>query len=162
MIQLQDIATQEVKSYVNAYLMAQIRAETIREKVNVIQRDILSESPLSPGELAAKCKHTEPITDPKYIYLCDDQAQLADYFAEASKREREAGLKPDEMPDEHCPALVAEHFQTEVENMLIKAAGKPLGIDHLYGELRKRFLDLVVRLVVNLPDFRNPLTGQPV
>jgi hypothetical protein len=58
---------------------------------------------------------------------------------------------------------VAERLLIDIENKLIDASGKPLGISHnspgLYLETRKKYLDLVVGMIVNMPGFKNPLAA---
>jgi len=157
--------TDELKSAVNAYLMARAYAETMRSSIDEIQRAILEECPLTNG---LEIEHGEPpraITEPKHTYLCTDEAQLEDYYAECDKREREAGLKPETMEKDYCPALVARSMQSNTERLVIECGMRMLGIDDIritaiYGEKRRRFIDLLVRLVVNMPDFKNPMTGK--
>lgn len=160
--------TPGVKSAVGAYLMARAYAETMHNHVDKIQREILAESPLTNGH---ETKHGQParlITDPKHAWLCDDDAACADYYAECNRRERAAGLKPDDMPDSHCPALVAEDIQRTTERLIIDNAAVMLRFEGGGKELHHRllcagldkyheFIDLMVKLVVNLPDFKNPL-----
>ena len=147
-----DIATHEVTRYVEAYLVARAYAETMREEVNKIYRDILTECPVCADD-------GTQILSPDRLYLCSDDDLVRDVYAEANKREREAGLKPADMPNDYCPALVAETLKIEAENRLIEAAGRPLGIDNntlLCAGLdkRQRFIDLVVGLVLSLPNFK--------
>lgn len=165
--------TPAVKAAVKAYLMARARAEVIRAEVDKIERAILAECPLTNG---LEQEHGEPprkITDPKHVYLCTDEALTSDYYAECNHRERKAGLKPADMPDTHCPALCAEHLVTQAEWAIETAAAVMLGLPfdgrELNGRLlslgleaRHKFIDLVVGLVVNLPDFKNPVTGELV
>ena len=160
--------TQEVKSAVNAYLMARAYAETMRAAVDKIERAILQESPVTNG---LEVEHGEParlITEPKHTYLCTDEAMMADYYAEVNKRLRAKGLKPADMPDTHCPALVAEEMQLTAERLVIDTAADMLKLgfdgkelDHrllcMGLEKRQELIDLVVKLVVNLPDFKSPL-----
>ena len=156
-IQASDVATAETKSLVNSYLMARVYAEAMRERVDAIGREILKEMPL----YADMADGSARIVEPSQIFLCTDDAATGAYFLEASKRERAAGIKPTNMPDEYCPALVAESRLSKIENMLIDASGKALGVDSnspgMYLERRKRYIDLVVGMIVNMPGFRNPL-----
>lgn len=165
--------TPAVKEAVKAYLMARARAEVIRAEVDKIERAILAECPLTNGLEQEYGEPARKITEPKYVYLCTDEVLLADYYAECNHRERKAGLKPAEMPDSHCPALCAEELATQAEWAIETAAAVMLGLPfdgkELNGRLlcmgldvRHRFIDLIVKLVVNLPDFKNPLTGQLV
>ena len=158
--------TPGVKSSVNAYLMARARAEVMTEKVDAVYEDILTETPLY-ADLEMR-GHDEPfqILKPKDMYLSTDEDFCAEVYAEANKRLREMGLKPDDMPDGHCPALVAQNLQRDCEWLIIDNAAEMLGYDGkelhhklLCAGLEKyhQFIDLVCKLVVNLPDFENPL-----
>jgi len=162
---LSDLTTPEVKRAVGAYLLARAYAETMRERVDEIERQILAECPI----YAAERWGGEQILTGKRLYLASDDAKalLEDFYAEANHRERKAGLKHKDMPDEHCPALVAESKQCDAENLLIDISGRPFGVNCsklLTGgqalERRQKWIDLVVGCIVNLSDFRNPLTGR--
>ena len=159
--------TPGVKSAVNSYLLARAYAETMREAVDKIQRQALEEAPLKNG---FERFEINKITDPKQAYLCTDENQLKDYYAECDSRERQAKLKPPDMPFDHCPALVAEHLQVQTEWLICENAAEMLGLEFEGKELnnrllclglekRQRFIDLVVGLVVNLPGFKSPLTA---
>lgn len=153
---------------VDAVLMTTAYAQLMREKVDAIRREILTECPLTPSELALKLGEPEPITDPKEVYLCEDAAQLEDYYAESDKRERAAGLKPADMEKEYCPALVAENIQMEAEHLmldcfaeLIKFEGGGKTFRHLLlcrgMDEYKRAKELCIKIVVNMPGYKSPL-----
>lgn len=158
----------ELRPAVDAVLMTMAHAQLMREKVDAIQREILAECPLTPGELATKMEETAPITNPKDVYLCDDAAQLEDYYAECDKRTRAAGLKPVDMATEYCPALVAESAQREAEHLMLDCFAELIEFDG-GGELFrhrllcrgldefKRAKDLCIKIVVNMPGYQNPL-----
>ena len=158
--------TPAIKQSVQAVLLARAYAETMRARVDKIQREILAECPVrtAPEHLEQDPTLPQYITEPKDTFLGTDM-DCEDYFAECNTRERAAGLKPDSMPDEHCPALVAEDIQRKAEWVLCGAAEEVFGVsqsDVLCAGLDKyrQWLDLLCKLVVNLPDFRNPLTGK--
>ena len=158
----------DVKSSVRAYLLARVFAETEREKIDAMQREILETATYETSpEWARRGMKDAPerITDPKHAYLMTD-VDFEDYYAECQHRIRKMGYK---LPEGHCPALVAESLQVTTENLLIRAAAEMMGEypeDFPHGllclglEKRQEFIDLVVGLVINLPDFRNPLTGK--
>lgn len=152
---MKEIISPEVISYVKSYLMARARAETLREAVDNIYREILKEKPVYITEGFGS--HTgERITEGFDLYLCTDK-EAAEIYAEADKRERANGIKPKEMQTDYCPALVAENLQREVENLLINASGKPIGVscsDLIGLDLRRKWIDLIVKAVVNMPYFR--------
>jgi len=162
--------TPGVKSAVNAYLMARVYAETMREEVDKIERAVLKECPLSNGREQKRGMPAKEITDPKYTYHCTNEDELQDYYEECDKRERKASLKPDSMPFDHCPALVAENIQNKTQWLICDVAAEMLKMDFDGKELNHRllcmgldkynqFIDLVVGLVVNLPGFKNPLNA---
>jgi hypothetical protein len=140
-----------------AYLVARAAAETMREAVDEIATDVLTRVELY-NDLAVRHERDERrrITEPRYTYLSEDEEATKAYFAECDKAERAAGLKPAEMPNEHCPALVAEHEQAKAEWALIDAAATFLQMDnpldfkkHLFGEKRQRFIDLTASMVLS-------------
>lgn len=162
--------TTALKTTVNAVLIAKASAKLMRSEVDKIQRAVLQECPLNLAaewKASGRANYPLKITEPKHAYLGDD-AEFKDFAAECGKRERAAGLKPDSMPDDHCPALVAEDIERQAIALLIDEAAVSLGFDMSGPDLRhkllclgldqyNRFVDLVIGLVVNLPDFRNPL-----
>lgn len=159
----------QLRPAVDAVLMTMAHAQVMREEVDAIRREILAECPLTPGEFALKMGETTPITDPKDVYLCDDAAQLEDYYAECDKRERAARLKPADMTPEHCPALVAERVQRDAEHLMLDCFAELIEFEG-GGELfRHRLLcrgldefnrakDLCIKIVVNMPGYQKPLT----
>lgn len=155
-----------IKTAVGAVLLAKAYAEVKREQVDKVNREILTECPLSNGLEVEHGQSHEDITDPKLVYLCTNQDLLDDYYAESNKRLRERGIKPPEMPDSYCPALVAEDVLRTAEHVLVEAAEPVFGVslDQITCYLDKyhQYIDLLCGLVVNLPDFKNPLTGEGV
>lgn len=152
-----EFATPAVKALVGQYLIARAKAETIRAAVDKIVDQILSEMPT----YATEDHGGHLILAHRNLYLTDDES-FARVMQEADKRERAEGLKPSTMPTEHCPALVAEDLQCKIETRLIDESGKPLGISSrtagLYLETRQKYIDLVVGMIVSLPNF-NPLAA---
>ena len=159
-------AVQELRPMVDAYLLARVHAEVLREKVDAICRQVLAEAPLKVSAKNAERGMPELITEPNRAWLADlDSPEMQDYDAECDKRLRAAGLKPESMPADHCPALVAERIKVEAEWLLLETAWQAIGQSGdgwkgLYGDNRKKFLDLCVGLVVNSPGYQNPLTGK--
>lgn len=159
--------TPAVKSAVNAYLLSRAYAETMRVEVNNVYREILEECPLY-ADMTQSNQEPKQILNVDRLYLCTDELPweaVKEVYEEGNHRLRKLGLKPDDMPDEHCPALVAECLQRDTEHILIDAAAEMLGEN---GDLRHdlicagmdkyhQFIDLVVGLVVNLSDFKLPL-----
>lgn len=159
--------TPQVKAAASAVLLAKAYAMTMREAVDKIQREILSECPLRVADENFETRGEERITEPRYTYLAE-QDDLEDYWYQCDKRERAAGIKPDTMPDGHCPALSAEYIQTQAQWLLVDCTADMLGLQKEQGELTHnllcygletyfKFIDTVLSMVVNQPDFKNPL-----
>lgn len=166
--------TPAVKSAVNAYLMARAYAETMRAQVEPYYKKALEIIQVYEDHtFGDRHKPTmKRIYDHNEMYLSQDEETCKEVYADVNFHLRKDGIKPDSMPDDHCPALVAEHLQLKTEWLLIESAAEMLGVDNPKEfndqilcarnglEKRKKFIDLVVRLMVNLPDFKNPLTGK--
>jgi len=161
--------TPALKSSVNAYLIARAFAETMREKVNEVYKESLSIHPLFEDFMSERRNGANKrILDVDKMYLSTDEATCKEVYADVNYVLKEKGIKPDDMPDDHCPALVAEELQRKTEKLIIDSAGEMLGFDFDGKELSHRllclglekyrqFIDLCVGLVVNLPDFKSPL-----
>jgi len=163
----------ELRSAVRAHLMARAYAETMRERVNAIYLEILAEAPIYAERHEGRRGSSldgRPILDPQKLYLAseEDMPLVEEAWAEADKRSRAAGIKPDDMPHSHCPALVAEALQIKTEWLVIEAGARMMGMEDpeefndrllcLGLEKRKEFLDLLCGLIVNESGFCNPLT----
>ena len=173
--------TPEVKSAVNTYLLARAYAEVQREKVDAIERRILQSEVWHEATEWSQMLHTEQrrITEPKDTFLLSDQDSkryLLMVRAELEKAGYEIESTPGSEPHSYfCPALTAEHEQTKAEWLILGHAAKmmKMGFDgqELNSRLlcmkngleqREQFIDLVVKLVVNAPDFKNPLVKPAV
>lgn len=148
--------TPEIKEAVKAFLLSRVYAETMRDEVDKVHKEILTECPI----YADRFEEVKQIFKSDDLYLCSDDNLCQEFYDEANKRLRNCGLKPDSMPDSHCPALVAEHLQVIAANSLIDVAEALTGIkrtDVYMLDDRKKYIDLLCKLVVNLPDWENPL-----
>lgn len=153
---------------VDAALLARCYAETMRSAVDAIQREILRECPIKRDPCwSDRAAGGEPdsITDPRKVYMGMDH-HVEDFYAECNKRARAAGIKPPQMPDDHCPALVAEDIQLKAELFLLDCAGEMLQ-EPDFADLTTRDMDnyhriieLLCGMVVNMPGYRNPLTNK--
>ena len=87
------------------------------------------------------------LTDPKYLYLSEDEERCKAYYAECELAHREHGYRGEEGT---CPALVAEDIQCRAENILLDALAKFTGADgfNLSLDLRKRALDLAMTCAI--------------
>jgi hypothetical protein len=162
--------TPGLKSAVSAYLMARARAEVLREKIDKIEREILESACYFSNPLLADHSITKRITEPSESYLLkEDDAR--DYLLDVRAALMESGYDIKQVPNEpehhyFCPALTAESLQTTTEHLIIENGAEMLGEDPKDFSHRllcagldkyKEFIDLCVKLVVNLPDFKKPL-----
>ena len=156
--------TPGIKSGVGGVLMARAYAETMRAQVDAVHREILTECPV----YADRWGETHQILNSGDLYKSSDEVLCRDFYDEANHRLRKVGLKPQSMHDDHCPALVAERLLTIAESALIEAAAEVfegITVNRLICaglDKYRRWVDMLCRVVVNLPDFKNPLTGEVV
>jgi len=143
-----------VKPYVETLLLAKAAAELERERVDKIQR----------AELASQNYYGRlhdgrqiRITDPRQSYLMDD-ASAATYFAKLNAIHLANGFEG--AKEDKCPALCAEHLQTQAEWALIAAAEQFFpgttndrllcGTEKLDGlKTRQKYIDLLIGLVIS-------------
>jgi len=164
----------ELTPIVDAYLMAKAYAELQREKVDAIQRRLLDATEYYPDRTLGRRGITkrERITDPKSTWLMSD-TDSNKYLTDLRNELTAAGYTIEDIPDQPywiytCPALSAETLQIDAERALIHQAGELLncgpdfyhrllcaGLDKLH-----EFVDLCVKMVVNAPGYKNPLTGR--
>lgn len=138
-------------------LMAMALADDARERIDRINRRVLE-----AGDFRIDPKWregNERITDPDRTYLMDlDSAEHWAYHNTCAAMAVLAGENADEIAEGKCPALVAENLRTSAEIALIEASEPFFGVTNhqlcCAGlEKRKRFIDLMIGLVVNRPDF---------
>ena len=169
--------TQDCISAVNTYLMARTLYECERVKVDKIQQAILDAhvynyakewSATRRGGLSGR------ITSLNDTYLMSDKDHHEFLTFVRGDLER-AGYKIKSTPGDPvysfcCPALVAESMKRDAEHLIIEAFAAILGADKDFGnsllcnglDQYHRFIDLCIKLVVNMPGYKNPLTGQEV
>jgi len=161
----QDV-TPEVIQAGYAYIAALAATQATAEIVEPIQAQVLTGFAFY-NDLETERERSRPrrrITDPNDLYLSTDEEQVSAYYAAVDKALRENGIKPDDMPADHCPLLVAKHHQTKAEWTLIEAAARMLGDDEPEEfnnkllcqrnglEKRHEFIELTAALVVNLKE----------
>jgi len=175
--------TYDLKSAVNAYLMARCHAEIMRAEVDKIAEKILTSIKFYGNKYSKRgldapdvkfrvLKHKDSwlMNDEDshdYLTFLRDDILKAGFDAPLSEYE------PSEPIPEWsylCPALVAESLVVDTEHLIVRCMAEILGttFDELWQGLMckyhkyKEFLDLCVKLVVNQPDFKNPLTGEKI
>jgi hypothetical protein len=160
----------ELTPIVDAYLMAKAYAELQREKVDAIQRRLLDATEyFTDGKWEMSPFR---ITRPKDDWLMSD-ADSHEYLSDLRDALTAEGYTIKATPGEpywsyKCPALTAESLQNDAERALINLAAELLnagpdlhhrllcaGLDKLH-----EFVTLCVKMVVNAPGYKNPLTGR--
>lgn len=81
-----------------------------------------------------------PITKPDDLYLTDEDCEP--FYRACDVAHREHGH---DLPEGHCPALIAEHEQVIAETALVEAAGELLGFEswQVHGDNRKKLLGIL-------------------
>jgi hypothetical protein len=124
-----------------AVLMARAFAQVERERVDAYILPIFARYTFVDG-LSRRGDHRgEKIDRPDQLYLSTDEALVAQYFEECDQAHRAHGFKG---PKGHCPALTAEHLVIKTEQALIDLAKPLIGIDDVYGDDRKRYLEILI------------------
>ncbi len=81
----------------------------------------------------------EKITNPKHLYLSDDDELATKYYADCDRAHRAHGF---DGPEGHCPSLVAESLLTEAENLLLAEVTELMGVGEVHNlDLRAKVLD---------------------
>lgn len=141
---------------VNDLLIKTARAELNRERVDAIKREILAGGAYFDSD-------GKQVFEPRYSWMIADR-QWPTFFAACHAGYIEAGYAVEEG---YCPALIAEHDQTKAEWTLITAAEQFVpgvtndrllcGTKEKNGlEIRREYLDLLCKIVVNRPGYRQP------
>jgi len=133
--------SKDIAPAAKAVLMARVFAEMERERVNAYIQPLFESYRFN--DLPKIHDYQEPIADVEHLYLCDDETQVAAFFADCDKAHREHGFIG---PAGHCPALTAENLVMTTERLLIELSAPLFGIDaaSLWGENRKKYLDLII------------------
>lgn len=156
-LKIEQFTTPEIQDAVSAYLLARAAAEVLRPKVDAVFEEVLARIPVyaTRDDKHRVLNHNE-------LYLVGDDAACMNIYKQVDTRCKQSGIKPVDMPEEICPALVAETRQREAETLIVEVAGKPLDIDkhkltqrgHLDDYFK--FIDLVVKLTLATPDYVPP------
>jgi len=144
---------------VNTFLLAKAYAQAERAVIDKMQRDILNGSEFHIKAEYRRANEPSRITDPKLAYLMSD-SKFAVYHAECQRRIIAMGY---DVPQDHCPALIAERLQTEAEHAVIEASAPLTGLKDgvhalLCNGLDKyhQYVDLCVKMVMSLPGYVAP------
>lgn len=124
-------------------------AKVVREQVDTVQRRLL----LEECQLFADLDGGDRIIDPKKTYLSQDDDACKAYYAAQNRELRAAGIKPPEMDEEFCPALVAENQEMLARRAFLTAMAPLFGVnpsDLLCSrqDLIEKFFELAMGLVL--------------
>lgn len=132
--------SKDIAPAARAVLMARAFAQVERERVDAYIRPIF-ESFTFPVNDKWRDGYGPIVKTQKDLYLCEDEAMCADYYAECDHAHREHGFTG---PTNHCPALIAENLVMTTERLLIKLAEPLFGITDVYGDDRKKYVELLI------------------
>jgi hypothetical protein len=124
-------------------------AKVVREQVDTVQRRLL----LGGCPLFADLDGGYRIIDPEKTYLSQDEDAWKAYEAAQNRELRDAGIKPPEMDDEFCPALVAEHQEVLARRAFLAAMAPLFGVNPSnllcsHQDRVKEFFELAMALVL--------------
>lgn len=131
------------KPLAEAVVQAQVYAQITRERVDAYVLPIFAEYEFFTDLEAKHGGKLERITKPSQLYLSEDEALAADYYAACDHAHREHGFTG---PAGHCPALRAENLRMQAEQFLLEAGCKLFGIDeaYVYGKEREQMLKILL------------------
>lgn len=134
-----------------AYQAAIAAVDAILPKVKAIQRELLLELAREGRPLVDE-ETGRPITTPEHAWMASKETYRV-FCLEVSRRERLAGIKPEAMPDEYCPLLVANHEIIKKRQNLLAWNLPILGIDPYFFPLEKtkELADLISKLLLASP-----------
>jgi len=146
-------------SAVNTYLLAKVYADGERAIIDKMKRDILNGSVFTVRPEFTRQTEPNRITEPSRDYLMSDE-QFETYHAECQRRIVAMGY---DVPEGHCPALIAERILTEAEHLVIDESSALTGLkDGVHSLLCKgmdiyhKYIDLCVKMIVNMPGYVAP------
>jgi hypothetical protein len=144
----------EVKSLVSSYLVAKASFEILDIKVSKVYAELLEKYHVLDDEGKRIYNH-------EYLYTSNDDETINKIYSEAEKLLRERKIKPDDMKDGYCPALVAQELLSGIAKEIIEITGAPFNVTPhklLCAGLNKynEWIELIVGLVMSLPDFKKP------
>jgi hypothetical protein len=136
---------QELRPLAVEYCAKKGIAEVLREQVDAIAKRVLADE----CPLYRDLEDGERVIEPKDYWLCEDEAALKAYYAAMDRELRAAGLKPDEMELDYCPALVAQNNAMEARRQIIRVMAPLVGIERnlLWGDKEDQFFELVMGLI---------------
>jgi hypothetical protein len=146
---------EHIKPHVNNLLMAMAHYELESEKIMPIKKRLLEEYDFKVDLDERLPEYGEKITDPEKMYLTT--ADTSEYYEALHRIYTDAGYELEEVG--FCPVLIANSNVNKAENELLKAAGEVVPeLDRgIFGKLREKALDLLIKAVVNMPGYKKPV-----
>lgn len=146
---------------VKTFLLGSAWAEFLRAEVDSVYAEVLKVHAIYNDLEVEHGMEKVRITENKDTYLTHDMDTMQKIYNEVDKRLRTAGLKPDEMPLTHCPALCAESDLVDIKHELIRLSGNPFGVtvDKLLSNGFAKYnewIRLTVGGVMAMPNFTPP------
>ena len=120
------------KALAEAVCLAQAFAECERKRVDAYIKPVFDSFKF------------DGIESPRDLYLCEDDAKCAEYYAACDVAHRANGFKGEAG---YCPALIAESLYIDAQNAMLKIGCEFLGvnIESLWKmENRRQMLDLLL------------------
>lgn len=110
---------------VSTALAARVTAEMERERVNAYEIPFFATWGFTADKRRDETRAAEVLTNPRELYLSNDDERTTEYYATLDRLHREHGFTG---PEGHCPALTAEWARTQAENAVIESLSALLGI----------------------------------
>lgn len=138
---------------VASYLVTKANAKAVREKVDAYKRDSGLLESFGFRYDKSRQDSLKPITDDKHLYMSDDDEGVAKYFKALGPLHAANGFN---VPDDYCPALMAESDNREAWWAMEKFAIEALEMDEMAivggtCEQRDEFKRVIVGLAVSGP-----------
>lgn len=151
--------TPEMRRAAQVVLLATAHAQMERATIDKLEREILAQGQYYAKERDRSQGRLERITDPKHVYLMDlESPEYRDYTARVQQGIRALGYTAQDVPDEYCPALMAEELQRKAERSLVDVCEPLVGLtfDAFFRgpksiENLRKYLDLLLGALVNSP-----------
>jgi hypothetical protein len=136
-----------------AHIVAKTVAQATKERVDKYVRVVFDmfEFHVSPRMMERGIRREDnPITEPNDLFLSEEKDKLREYYALCDVAHRTAGYN---LPEGHCPALIARCRETDAENALLQYTDSKLGTPFAdcYLEKRDNALDLILGIALQNP-----------
>lgn len=160
--ELADKIARDLLDPVNAVLLAKAHAECERERVDAIQRRVLSEGIYTGRRNIERGKESQSfrVTEPKDTWKMDEGC-WDEYFAKMQAIHLGEGFE--KAADGCCPALTAESLERDAKHLLVEMAqncipGVTLKALLSAGlEKYEKYIHLLIGVVVSSPHYKDPL-----